>query len=211
MFQAVVGRYLSHTMGESAEEPTEKTSARREELAAAAAELLVVRGLSDMSLRSIAAALGTSHRMLLYYFSSRDDLIADALDHARERYLSDLDLALSGGPEGVVPLAARLWEFLAEERSQLHVRLQLQAWSRSFADPDTYARMLSATGDLRPRIEVALKADGMEFASAGCWATLIQASLYGLMLDLQSGVDRSAVDASFATLVSMVDSVITHR
>jgi AcrR family transcriptional regulator len=33
-------------------------------------------GIADLSLRQLAAAIGTSHRMLLYHFGSREGLLA---------------------------------------------------------------------------------------------------------------------------------------
>ena len=36
----------------------------------------VAEGMGDLSLRKIAAAIGTSHRMLLYHFGSREGLLA---------------------------------------------------------------------------------------------------------------------------------------
>lgn len=55
---------------------------RREELVAGALQYVLDQGLARLSLRPVAAALGTSDRMLVYYFGSRDVLVAAVLDAA---------------------------------------------------------------------------------------------------------------------------------
>jgi len=48
----------------------------RERLLAAALAIAMQGGIADLSLRELAAAIGTSHRMLLYHFGSREGLLA---------------------------------------------------------------------------------------------------------------------------------------
>src|ERR1700745_3507087 len=52
------------------------TSQARERLLAAAVDQAMRGGIADQSLRELAAAIGTSHRMLLYHFGSREGLLA---------------------------------------------------------------------------------------------------------------------------------------
>jgi AcrR family transcriptional regulator len=52
---------------------------------AAVADYLLANGVADLSLRSIARAVSTSHRMLLYHFGSKAQLIRAALEEARRR------------------------------------------------------------------------------------------------------------------------------
>ena len=52
---------------------------RRDELAEGATDYVLEHGLIGLSLRPLAAALGTSDRMLLYHFSDKDDLVATVL------------------------------------------------------------------------------------------------------------------------------------
>src|SRR5262249_11819692 len=52
-----------------------RTSQARERLLAAAVRHALDAGIADLSLRQLAAAIGTSHRMLLYHFGSREGLL----------------------------------------------------------------------------------------------------------------------------------------
>src|SRR5919199_2429138 len=47
----------------------------REKLLAAVIGYVAAHGFSDLSLREVAAAIGTSHRMLIYHFGSREGLL----------------------------------------------------------------------------------------------------------------------------------------
>ena len=48
---------------------------RREQLLRAAVDYVAGHGISDLSLRQLGAALGTSHRMLVYHFGSKEGLL----------------------------------------------------------------------------------------------------------------------------------------
>jgi AcrR family transcriptional regulator len=55
-------------------------------------------GLNTASLRPLAAAAGTSDRMLIYHFGSKDGLIAALLRHLADQMQSGLTAALPPGP-----------------------------------------------------------------------------------------------------------------
>jgi AcrR family transcriptional regulator len=59
--------------------------ARRRELLDRVTADLAVNGLPDFSLRRAARAAGTTHKVLLYYFDSADDLLGQAVDQLRGR------------------------------------------------------------------------------------------------------------------------------
>lgn len=62
---------------------------RRRELLSRVTEDLAVNGLVGFSLRRAARAAGTTHKVLLYYFASAEDLLGQAVLQLRERRLTD--------------------------------------------------------------------------------------------------------------------------
>jgi len=58
---------------------------RRAELLERITDYVAANGLSDLSLRPLAAAVESSPRVLLYYFTSKEDLIAEVLAQLRAR------------------------------------------------------------------------------------------------------------------------------
>ena len=82
--------------------PASKRDIYRDRLVAHVLE----HGLRGASLRPLAAAAGTSDRMLIYHFGSKDALLADILDAVAERMKAGLEIL---HPEGErVELAALL-------------------------------------------------------------------------------------------------------
>jgi len=63
-------------------------------------DFIKTNGLSGASLRTLAEAVGTSDRMLLYYFKDKTDIMVTVL----EQFVGDLTQALTD----VVPMGARL-------------------------------------------------------------------------------------------------------
>ena len=58
---------------------------RRAELVEGALDHVLRTGLVGLSLRPLAAALGTSDRMLIYHFGSKERLVGEVLAHAQQR------------------------------------------------------------------------------------------------------------------------------
>src|SRR5215469_17294529 len=67
------------------------TSQARDRLLAAAIDQAMRGGFTDQSLREIAAAIGTSHRMLLYHFGSREGLLVAISNSINEAVAGGLD------------------------------------------------------------------------------------------------------------------------
>ena len=58
------------------------------------ADHVLAHGLNTASLRPMAAAAGTSDRMLIYYFETKDGLISELLDHLAAQMAHRLDHAI---------------------------------------------------------------------------------------------------------------------
>src|SRR5689334_22119321 len=86
----------------------------RDELLQAAMAYVAANGVTDVSLRELAAAIGTSHRMLIYHFGSKEGLLV-AIVHAVEEATRGLFAEFAADP-GRSPLeAARaFWQRLAD-------------------------------------------------------------------------------------------------
>ena len=86
-----------------------RTSQAREDLLAAAVRHALDGGIADLSLRQIAAAIGTSHRMLIYHFGSREGLLVAVTQAVEEQQRAAL---LESGVTAVDPRTA--WERLSD-------------------------------------------------------------------------------------------------
>src|SRR5918993_3535982 len=90
----------------------------REPLLAAAFELFARAGVRDLSLRQIAAAIGTSHRMLIYHFGSREGLLVAVVEELERRNAELLETVTA--PDDV-PLREVAWQFWSHVADTAHV------------------------------------------------------------------------------------------
>ena len=61
---------------------------RRKHLLDALVDEFAAGGVGDRSLREVAAAVGTSHRMLLHHFGSREGLLIAVVEQAERRQMA---------------------------------------------------------------------------------------------------------------------------
>lgn len=103
-------------------------------------------GISTLSLRPLATRLGTSDRMLLYYFGSRDNLVMEVLDAVSgqlERVLGDERPAARMSASA---LLAEVWAKVTDPRLDPALRLYLEVdvlAARAVEPYSTVARLVS--------------------------------------------------------------------
>jgi len=105
---------------------------RREELLEKAYEFVLEHGLADLSLRPLAQAIGSSPRVLLYLFESKDGLVRELLARARQDELA----AIQGIEGDLEAVTATLWGWLAAPEHRPLLVLWLEAYARSLVEPD---------------------------------------------------------------------------
>jgi AcrR family transcriptional regulator len=113
-------------------------SARRTELLEAIYAYAAGRGLGELSLRPMASAVGSSPRVLLYLFGSKDDLVRALLARARMDEVALLDEVRRPGeaPIGLDVAVERIWGWLAAPGHRGLLCLWVEAYGRSLTEPD---------------------------------------------------------------------------
>jgi AcrR family transcriptional regulator len=108
-------------------------TARREELLEKAYAFVLEHGLADLSLRPLAQEIGSSPRVLLYLFESKDGLVRELLARARADELAFLaDLS----PGDLEETTRALWIWLSANQHRRLLVLWVEAYARSLVDPD---------------------------------------------------------------------------
>lgn len=123
--------------------------ARREAAIEAMADHLLAYGMAGASLRPLARAAGTSDRMLLYYFTDKDELLALTLDRIARRLTAILAAALPPGTRlGWAALLRAVWAGMADPalRPFMHLWLDLAAGAARGTEPQR--RIAGAIADL---------------------------------------------------------------
>jgi AcrR family transcriptional regulator len=171
----------------AAEQPQQPGSARRAELLDAAYAYALEHGLAGMSLRPLAAAAGTSPRVLLYLFGSKDELIKEILARSRREQLDLVATVLAhtrGSASSYQHLLTRLWAYLSHPRQRGTIRLFQEAYATSLRpDPGPWAGFARASVTDWVGILTAAQPQ-LPRAEAETIATATLALLRGLLLDL---------------------------
>lgn len=112
-------------MRETARRPSARLPMSKDTLLPLLAAHVLAHGLGGASLRPLAKAAGTSDRMLLYHFGTKEALIADLLGYLARTYAAALDAALAG--ERAPTRGAALARILKHARSDA-MRPFMQLW-----------------------------------------------------------------------------------
>ncbi len=99
---------------------------RRAALLSAVAGHVLEHGLGATSLKQLAAAAGTSDRMLLYYFKDKAELMAAVFDLLASQFTTTMEALRLPGPVPKAELRRHLAGLVLAEASQPFLRLWLE-------------------------------------------------------------------------------------
>jgi AcrR family transcriptional regulator len=185
-----------------------KISVTRATLLEGAIEFSSRHGLSDVSLRQMAEALGTSHRMLIYHFGSKEGLLVAIVDEmeARQRdQMTALDADPTLSPDEQL---RRMWRQLADPAMWPHERLFFEMYGQALQGRPHTTQLLDTAVEswLEPVTAIGQRA-GMTEREARASARLGLAVVRGLLLDLLATGDRKGCnDAMERFIAGYVDS-----
>jgi AcrR family transcriptional regulator len=174
-------------------------SDERARLLAATIEHAEQHGISDLSLRQLAAALGTSHRMLVYYFGSKDELLVEVTRAVEARQRDALDALVADDALDATEQIRAMWRRLTDPSLWPQERLFFELYGQALQGRAHSASLLDGIVDdwLGPLTEVAVR-QGVPRAKARADARLSLAVTRGLLLDLLATGDRRGVNAAMA-------------
>ncbi len=169
-------------------------SERRHELIAKALDYMTTHGVAGLTLRPLAEAIGTSARLLVYHFGSKDGLIAAVMDEVRARAQRSFAEAVARPGKGAAEGAMRtFWAWTIHPENVGYMRLLFEVQVLAIRDPATYGHYLEGTsGSWLELIEASLPPSKSNRAVA----TLCTAVIDGLLLEyLSTGDDRRTTRA----------------
>jgi AcrR family transcriptional regulator len=159
-------------------------------------------GLGDQSLRRIADAVGSSHRMLLYHFGSKDGLllaVAREVEARTQVRFAALAAASGGASDELIRL---VWTYVSDPGLADLERLFFTLYTRALQGDPALEPLLE--GDIAGWLEAnAALAEGIapdvRPEVARTHARLGVAVVRGLLLDLLATGDRVEVNAALET------------
>jgi AcrR family transcriptional regulator len=172
---------------------------RRQQLLDALVEEFAASGIGDRSLREVAAAVGTSHRMLLHHFTSRDELLLAIVEQVERRQMA----TLSDLPTEPADSFAAMWANLCSPELRPFERLFFECYSRGVQGEKPFVRMVPGAVDAW--LSEADTAVGG--TSDPALVRLGLAVTRGLLLDLVATDDDAGVTSAAQAFVDLIRRV----
>ncbi|MEZ5095900.1 MAG: TetR/AcrR family transcriptional regulator [Nocardioides sp.] len=120
-------------------DPDAPVDTRRDQMLDAAAELIAERGLSRTRIADVAARVGTSPALVMYYFATKDELLIEALRHSEAGFYQAAEELLDR-PATLGERLATLVDLTITVESQGEVRghwgLWFDLWAEAFRHPE---------------------------------------------------------------------------
>jgi AcrR family transcriptional regulator len=159
-------------------------------------DYVLERGLAGLSLRPLAAATGTSPRVLLYLFGSKDGLVRELLARARAEQLTQVRASLENTE--IHDVGDVVWRVLAAPERRRLVRLIYEAFIMS-VQPAPGPWEGFATEQVNDWLALLKAAQpGTTTRQAEARATRALAMIRGLLLDLLATDDNDRIARALA-------------
>jgi AcrR family transcriptional regulator len=182
-------------------------SSRKPELRDAALAYLLEHGLAAVSLRPMAIQLGTSPRMLMFHFKSKEGLLQEVLGELHSRLQLSF-LRLGKSTRDRVPPLKRFWLWAIGRRNFAYFRLLYEAQIVAAQNPNEYGRYLKkASQDWQALAFQALS----ESLRSTAMATLCIAVFDGLMLEMINTGDRTRLTQALDRFIAMASTSVHSK
>jgi AcrR family transcriptional regulator len=173
---------------------------RRQELIDALVDAFAGGGIGDRSLRDVASAVGTSHRMLLHHFGSREELLLTIVEQVERRQMTRLDEL----PDDPADALAAAWADLRRPELRPFERLFFECYARGANGEPPFDRLVPAAVDdwLRPATTAGPVPD-----ADPALTRLALAVVRGLLLDLVATGATDETTAALHRFAALVEAV----
>jgi AcrR family transcriptional regulator len=182
---------------------------RRAELLDAVVDYTVEHGFSDLSWRPVAAALRVSTTTLVHHFGTKEQMLVAILGRLRER-IRTATSDLVGEQPDLATAARAAWTRTSDPQREPEFRLFFAVYGRALQAPQQFAEFLDRVVADWMSALVDAQGPGTDPATARRTATLVIATIRGLLLDLLATCDRNrvqdAADSFLATLAYQAPS-----
>jgi AcrR family transcriptional regulator len=176
----------------------------RERLLDGAIDYVAQHGLADVSLRTLAAALGTSHRMLIHHFGSKERLWVEIVRTVEARQRELLAEILPDAAQPVAEAMWAWWKHISDPALWPNERLFFEIYGQALQGRRHTTELLAGIVEdwLGPATEINVSL-GIPPDVARAHARLGVAITRGLLLDLLATRDVAAVDAAMEAFIDV--------
>lgn len=178
---------------------------RRTELLERIVDVLLSEGISDLSLRPLAKAVGTSARLLIYHFGSKEKLLTEALEQVRQRVEGSLrDLAAKEGPLSLGEFLVLFWRWAIQQKNQRYFRLLFEIDGLAMQNRARFPAHFWGVGFARWRRVFETEFGQPSDLDGAAISTFQLAALNGLLHDFLCTGDRKRTTEALHCLIDSV-------
>ena len=175
-------------------------SSARDLLLAKCIDYVFENGLADLSLRPLAKVCGTSARMLVYHFGSKEQLLVDVISGCERRWMDSLAQIQVRFPDPLQAMDA-VWQELTQERWRRYLSTAFEAWGLSLSHPHQYRSLLHTMNrQWSDFLEDRLVEGGLSPQQAPVLACCFMATWNGLLLAVLGGAAAEITQSAYGEL-----------
>jgi AcrR family transcriptional regulator len=169
---------------------------------------LITHGLAELSLRPLGKAVGSSPRVLLYYFGSKEEIVVKALARLRERQRAAYSQMREANFTSPSEACRAIWRHMSAPDSEPLFRLFFEAYSLALRHPRRFREFLStAIEDWLEFLADPLCRKGYGRSEARAFATIVLAGFRGFMLDYCASRDHKRLGRAVDLWLHALDSI----
>jgi AcrR family transcriptional regulator len=166
---------------------------QRADLLDALVDYTVEHGFTELSWQPVSAALGVSTTTLVHHFGTKEQMLISVLGRLRERAFATSNEQIGEQPD-LASAARTVWTRISDPERWKEFRLFFAVYGRALQAPEQFAGFLGrVVSEWMSDLRVA-QGPGTDPQTATRTATLVIATIRGLLLDLLTTGDRARVE-----------------
>lgn len=179
------------------------------EMLPAIVEIFRKRGPQSFALGAIAEELGTSSRMLIYHFGSRDELLGRVIKLVRQDTISYLE---DPPPNGIDEAIEKWWSYYVYEGHLSDMQLFFHISARRAEEPSRYVDFASTAVDGWVHFFArAIEKEGKSEEFSRTLGRVIIGSMRGIIVDYLISKDIESGERSLSALRELIELVMLHK
>jgi AcrR family transcriptional regulator len=179
------------------------------EMLPAIVEIFRKRGPESFALGAIAEELGTSSRMLIYHFGSRDELLGRVMKLVRRDTISFLE---DPPPRGIDEAIEKWWSYYVHQGHLSDMQLFFHISVRRSEEPSRFTDFASTAVDGWVQYFAhAIEMEGKSAEFSRTLGRLVIASMRGIIVDYLITNDIESGERSLATFRQFIELIMQHK
>jgi AcrR family transcriptional regulator len=182
---------------------------RRDVLLDATIEYMLKHGVADLSLRPLAAKVGSKARLLIYHFGSKDALVSEAMIVVRDRVQKAFAAMVENGRGHTASqIIQAFWRWTTAKQNERYLRLFFEVHGLALQKPERYGRYLEGAVSTWVEMMAVVLPSRMSLAKRRALATLAVSSVVGMLLDYLSSGDKKRCAQALEIFATQFDELL---